>query len=29
MVYPFTYLVPEDTPADLMVNESLTVMSNM
>lgn len=29
MVYPFTYLVPSDTPADLMVNESLTVMSNM
>lgn len=29
MVYPFTFLVPEDASEDLMVNSSLTVMSNM
>ena len=29
MVYPFTYLVPEDSPVDLLVNSSLTVMSNL
>ncbi len=28
MVYPFTYLVPEDAPADMMVDKNLTVMSN-
>jgi hypothetical protein len=29
MVYPFTFLVPEDASEDLMVNSSLTIMSNM
>lgn len=28
MVYPFTYLVPEDASADLMVDTNLTVWSN-